>query len=273
MGNNKGNNDIENKLMAFNNEEFGEIRTVIIDNEPWFVGKDIASSLGYKRATKAIQDHVDREDKDEIPIKDSIGRMQKTPVINESGLYALIFGSELESAKKFKHWVTSEVLPSIRKNGGYVDNEDVFIETYLPFADDETKNLFKITLADSRKKNEIIKQQKNEIKTLNTENDLLSEKNLEWADRPLIHSLVRAYGASLGGSFQAAWVNFKKELLYKHSINLNSRITNSFNQTGKKPKTLEMLDDSELPNALSTIIALCRENHVNVSHLLKNKNT
>ena len=108
-----------NELQIFKNEEFGEVRTVTIDNEPWFVGKDVATALGYERATKAIQDHVNGEDKDEIPIQDSIGRMQKTPIINESGLYALIFGSKLESAKRFKHWVTSEVLPAIRKTGGY----------------------------------------------------------------------------------------------------------------------------------------------------------
>ena len=107
------------KLQIFKNEEFGEVRTVTIDNEPWFVGKDVATILGYERATKAIQDHVNEEDKDEIPIQDSIGRMQKTPIINESGLYALIFGSKLESAKRFKHWVTSEVLPAIRKTGRY----------------------------------------------------------------------------------------------------------------------------------------------------------
>lgn len=108
-----------NELKIFNNEEFGKIRTVTIDNEPWFVGKDVATALGYERATKAIQDHVDSEDKDEVPIQDSIGRMQKTPIISESGLYALIFGSKLESAKEFKHWVTSEVLPALRKTGGY----------------------------------------------------------------------------------------------------------------------------------------------------------
>ena len=108
-----------NELQIFTNEEFGEIRTVQLNNETYFVGKDVAEALGYERATKAIQDHVDSEDKDEVPIRDSIGRMQKTPVITESGLYALIFGSKLESAKRFKHWVTSEVLPAIRKTGSY----------------------------------------------------------------------------------------------------------------------------------------------------------
>lgn len=108
-----------NKLQIFKNDEFGEIRTVQLNNETYFVGKDVAEALGYERATKAIQDHVDSDDKDEVPIQDSIGRMQKTPVITESGLYALIFGSKLESAKRFKHWVTSEVLPTIRKTGQY----------------------------------------------------------------------------------------------------------------------------------------------------------
>ena len=108
-----------NNLQIFNSEEFGDMRTVTIDDETWFVGKDVANALGYERATKAIQDHVDDDDKDEVPIQDSIGRMQKTPVINESGLYALIFGSKLESAKRFKRWVTSEVLPAIRKTGSY----------------------------------------------------------------------------------------------------------------------------------------------------------
>lgn len=91
-----------NELKIFENAEFGQVRTVTIDDDPWFVGKDVAKSLGYERATKAIQDHVDMEDKDEVPIRDSIGRMQNTPVINESGLYALIFSSKFESAQRFK---------------------------------------------------------------------------------------------------------------------------------------------------------------------------
>lgn len=111
-------------IAIFKNEEFGQVRSVMIGDEPWFVGKDVASALGYERATKAILDHVDADDKDEVPIQDSIGRMQKTPVINESGLYALIFGSKLKSAKRFKRWVTSEVLPAIRRTQDHVDNED-----------------------------------------------------------------------------------------------------------------------------------------------------
>lgn len=94
-----------------------------IDNEPYFVGKDVAEVLGYERPTKAIHDHVDEEDKDVVPIQDSIGRNQNTPIINESGLYSLILSSRLPQAKEFKRWVTSEVLPTIRKHGMYAIDE------------------------------------------------------------------------------------------------------------------------------------------------------
>ena len=107
-------------LQIFKNPEFGEIRTIEKDGEPWFVGKDVAAALGYERPTKAILDHVDDEDKDEVPIQDSIGRSQNTPIINESGLYSLVLSSKLPGAKQFKRWITSEVIPSIRKHGGYL---------------------------------------------------------------------------------------------------------------------------------------------------------
>jgi prophage antirepressor-like protein len=107
-----------NELQIFNSEEFGEIRTVTIDNEIYFVGKDVAVSLGYKDTSDALKKHVADEDKLTRCFADS-GQNRQMYIINESGLYALIFGSKLESAKRFKHWVTSEVLPTIRKTGGY----------------------------------------------------------------------------------------------------------------------------------------------------------
>lgn len=112
-------------ITTFNNEEFGNVRTLTIEGEPWFVGKDIAECLGYTNTKKAIRDHIDNEDKimgeqNVTPsITDSLGRKQYPTFINESGVYSLILGSKLESAKKFKRWVTSEVLPSIRKTGTY----------------------------------------------------------------------------------------------------------------------------------------------------------
>lgn len=111
-----------NNLQIFNSAEFGEIRTVTIDGEPWLVAKDVAEALGYSNPQKSIRDHVSEEDK---TLNESFTvNGTKGVLINESGLYALIFGSKLESAKRFKHWVTSEVLPSIRRNGGYIANQE-----------------------------------------------------------------------------------------------------------------------------------------------------
>lgn len=107
-----------NGLQIFNNPEFGQIRTVTIDGEPWFVGKDVAAALGYKNTKDALIKHVESEDKRGSQIATPGGEQQMT-IINESGVYTLIFGSKLESAKRFKHWVTSEVLPALRKTGSY----------------------------------------------------------------------------------------------------------------------------------------------------------
>ena len=112
-----------NAIQIFNNKEFGDLRIVLIDNEPWMIGKDVAEALGYINPRKAIADHVDEEDKG-VTKCDTPGGKQDLIVINESGMYALIFGSKLESAKRFKRWVTAEILPSLRKNGGYILNQD-----------------------------------------------------------------------------------------------------------------------------------------------------
>lgn len=114
-----------NELQEFVNEKFGVIRTVIINEEPYFVGKDVAVALGYAKPQNAIAKHVDEDDSLKWGIIDSMGRNQETTVINESGLYSLIFGSKLESAKDFKRWVTSDILPSIRKHGIYATEDTI----------------------------------------------------------------------------------------------------------------------------------------------------
>lgn len=111
-----------NEMQIFNNPEFGAIRAVELDGEPWFVGKDVAAVLGYSNPQKAIRDHVDEEDKG-VNEMFTPGGKQTVPIINESGLYSLVLSSKLPTAKKFKHWVTSEILPSIRKHGAYMTRE------------------------------------------------------------------------------------------------------------------------------------------------------
>lgn len=254
------------ELKIFNNEEFGQVRTIVINDEPWFVGKDVAEALKYNEPHKAIQRHVEEDDRMKHPVTDSTGRTQEVWIISESGLYALIFGSKLESAKRFKYWVTSEVLPTIRKTGGYLNNTDLFINTYFYDIPEDQKNLVRTCLVS-------IEEKQKRINNLQKENDLLSQRVLQWADRPLINSLIRAYAHSIDGDFKKAWTDFKKELLYQHSINLNYRITAYLNQTGKKtkPKTLDMLDDSELQQSLSTAVALCRNNNVDISDIIEKK--
>lgn len=105
-------------IEIFKNEEFGTVRTLLFGEEPWFVGKDVARALGYSNPQKAIRDHVEGDDRG-VNEMDTPSGKQNIVIINESGLYALIFGSKLESAKRFKKWVTSEVLPAIRKTGTY----------------------------------------------------------------------------------------------------------------------------------------------------------
>ena len=111
-------------LITFENMEFGKLTVIEKDGEFFFIGKEVAEKLGYARGRKAVLDHVDAEDRDEVPFQDAIGRMQKTSIINESGLYSLILSSKLPQAKEFKRWVTKDVLPSIRKNGGYIRNQE-----------------------------------------------------------------------------------------------------------------------------------------------------
>lgn len=102
-------------IQVFNNSEFGDIRTVQLNNETYFVGRDVANALGYSKARNAIAIHVSDDDKKDAPIQGTLGGTQQMTVINESGLYSLVLSSKLESAKRFKHWVTSEVLPTLRK--------------------------------------------------------------------------------------------------------------------------------------------------------------
>ena len=106
------------EIQIFENAEFGKIRTIVIDNEPWFVGKDVATALGYKDTSDALKKHVDEEDKLTRRFADS-GQIREMYVINESGVYSLVFSSKLPTAKAFKRWVTSEILPAIRKTGRY----------------------------------------------------------------------------------------------------------------------------------------------------------
>lgn len=206
-----------NNIRVFNNDEFGAIRTVIINNEPYFVGKDVAEILGYSNTRDALAKHVDKEDKtDGVAIRDSIGREQTPVLINESGLYSLVLSSKLPSAKKFKRWVTSEVLPSIRKHGAYMTND--VLEKALTSPD------FLIQLATKLKD----EQEKN--KKLAAENEIMKPKAL-FADcvsasksTILIGELakiIKANGVDIGQNRLFAWLRDNGYLIRRKGMDYN----------------------------------------------------
>ena len=157
---------LSENVKIFNNAEFGEIRVMLIDDDPWFVGKDIAVALGYAKPENALAAHVDEQDKTTTLIQgDGSNYKSKTTIINESGLYSLIFSSKLESAQRFKHWVTHEVLPSIRKHGMYMTGN--LLETAIANPD------FVIGLIQN------MKAEKEKSAALQMQNKQLCEKNEE----------------------------------------------------------------------------------------------
>lgn len=196
---------MEAKVTVFNNEEFGEVRTVTIDGEPWFVGKDVSEKLGYANINKAVAMHIDEEDKKVLDFKGfsqngntsklwSGNDFSNKIVVNESGLYSLIFGSKLESAKRFKHWVTDEVLPCIRKNGIYatdnvidniLNNPDFGIELLTKLKEEraarieaEKTNAILMHVNKTYTMTEIAKEIG--LKSANELNKILAEKKIQY---------------------------------------------------------------------------------------------
>lgn len=178
-----------NDIQIFNNEQFGQVRVITKDGEPWFVAKDIANILGYSNSRKAIYDHVYTEDKG-VTKCDTLGGSQELTTINESGLYSLIFGSKMESAAKFKRWVTSDVLPSIRKHGMYATDELINNPDLLIAAATKIKEERAARLEAEKQRDKLIHQNKlyttSEIakelglKSANKLNQLLAEKKIQY---------------------------------------------------------------------------------------------
>ena len=203
----------DNMIEIFKNEEFGEIRMVMVNNEPYFVGKDVAEILGYSNSSKAVSTHVDDEDKImEMIAHSQNGNMVKTQtaLINESGLYSLILSSKLPTAKKFKRWVTSEVLPSIRKHGAYMTEET--IEKAITNPD------FLIRLATELKEEQNKRKQLEEEKKLNAPKVIFADAvNVSETSISVgaLAKLIKQNGVNIGQNRLFAWLRDNDYLMSK----------------------------------------------------------
>ena len=219
------------ELQVFNNDEFGSIRTWVVDDEPWFVGKDIATILGYAKPENAIANHVDDEDKTSTLIQGSGSNYKsKAILINESGLYSLILSSKLPSAKKFKRWVTGEVLPSIRKTGSYgKPMSQLEIAQYS----------INLLIEQERKMKALEAQQGEQVKRLDiidSRLEVLNGVHIEGTGRDRLNAMVRAYVVKKGISYAEGWKDFKKAYNRAFRTCLGALLTNYTNKNNLKSK-------------------------------------
>ena len=252
-------------IQTFTNSEFGEIRVIMINAIPWFVGRDVAAALGYgkgKSLNNAVSKHVDNDDKVVTEMMTPSGK-QNTIVINESGLYSLILSSKLPTAQKFKRWVTSEVLPSIRKYGAYMTPETIEKVLYNPE--------FIINLASQLK----AEQEKNEAltkenKALLTENDVLSGEIQTYDSRKILNALIRALTfRNYNGDYSYAWNSFYKQLKYKYGYDLKIRKGKSKDNT---QPLITYLRDDEVGKAASLAAAMCKEAGLDLDMIINSVN-
>lgn len=260
-------------IQLFENTEFKNLTVLVLgedDNGIYFIAKEVAEILGYVDYKQAIRKHVDNEDKVVIPKTEISKGVDSTTFenipnrgltcINESGLYSLILSSKLPTAKSFKRWVTSEVLPSIRKTGGYVNNDDLFIKTYLPNADEATKIMFKTQLAT-------IKNLNDKVGELMLANTALAEKATTWDNRKIINALVRSYAVNrCGGDISSAWNYFYKQINYALGINVWKR------KSPTAKSRLDVLKEGEMLSAVKVVAALCEYADLNVGKIIGETN-
>lgn len=255
-----------NDVQTFVNPEFGEIRTVIINALPWFVGKDVANSLGYTNSRKAIIDHVDEDDKtDCVTIRDAIGRDRKTTIINESGLYSLVLSSKLPSAKKFKRWITTEVLPSIRKHGAYFTPSTLEKAVLDPDFLIQLANEIKAERQKNQELTAALCEAQRREKELKTTNDALVHNEHVWGFRSVVNALIRSYaGKCYEGNYAKAFEYFYRQLRYKHHIDVKIR-------QGKRKggiTGLDCINEEEQDIVVALAVAICEDVGINTGKVI-----
>ena len=259
--------DTKQKIQIFQNEEFGNLTTITISDDVWFIGKEVAEKLGYANTKDALKKHIDTSDK-QVFLRSQIATLENVPnrgltCINESGLYSLILSSKLQSAKKFKHWVTSEVLPTIRKHGAYMTDET--LEKALCSPD------FLIKLATQLKEEQ---QKRREAEQRNTEltatNTALSDKANTWDFSAIINALIRNYAnKNCRNNYKMAFGVFYKQVLYKLHIDLKHRRAVSGKE---KDKLISFFKEYEYPSAIKVATAMCHEAGLDTGKIINEVN-
>lgn len=295
----------EYDLQVFENAEFGKLRILVFNNDKddvYFIGKEVGELFGdtnYRRSLSKLDD----EDKTTAIIETNGGK-QKLTIITESGFYSLLFamqpqkakgrvkcgtplqedsvGKRIEKLKKFKRWVTSEVLPMIRKTGGYVNNEEQFINTYLPNADEATRLMFKTHLATIKNLNDKVGELNNKVDELTTNNTKLETINTEltvtnaalteqintWDKRKCLNALVRSYGAKVfNGDIRGTWKEIYRQLNYYLGINVWNRQKNK-----NVESRLDTLNEDEIAKTVKMVSALCEQHGMNVGRIIGKTN-
>ena len=252
-------------LKEFTNQEFGTIRIVMLDGTPWFVGKDVVQILGYESPRSAVSKKVDAEDRGVAEMETPSGKQQMT-VINESCLYSLILSSKLPSAKKFKKWVTGEVLPSIREHGAYMTpdvlekvllNPDTIINIAQKLK--EEMNLRR----EAEEKLDRTRQKNTELQTIN---DILTDKTREWSNKATVNAMIRKLANQCYcNSFSAAFRVFYKELRYKEGVNLKNR-------TCKSKTLIDRIQDDEWGKVFKVALCMCERSGIDVVKVINEVN-
>ncbi len=252
-------NQAYNFMKSFVSQKFGLVRVVIQDKGPWFVGKDVATALGYLKPENALAAHVDNEDKTLTPIQGGCSTgMQKTTIINESGLYSLVLSSKLSTAKEFKRWITSEVLPSIRKHGAYIEPQT--LEQMISSPEFGIKLL--TALKEEQEKNRIAQE---ENKRLTIANKMLSRQTATWDNKRILSACLRTLAVvRLNGNCQYAYNIFYKELRYKKGICLSNRSGSNH--------LVDRIRDDEWNDVMEVLASIYERNGMDISRVVNKVN-
>ncbi|WP_367386975.1 phage antirepressor [Bacillus vallismortis] len=229
-----------NQLPKVFNYQDQQVRTVLQDGQPWFVAKDVCNVLNHSNHKVAVS-RLDEDEVSKVYLTDSLGRNQKTTVVNEAGLYSLILTSNKPEAKQFKRWITHEVIPTIRKTGGYVANDELFIQTYLPQADENTKLLFKTTL-------HTMKEQSKQIETMKPK--VIFAEAVESSESSVLvgelAKIIQQNGVDIGPNKLFQWLRDNGYLIRKkgESFNLPTQRSMDMGLFEIKKRTVSNLDGS-----------------------------